>query len=60
MNYIVYFEIYGKKLRKVVDAKSMTEAKTIVLNSIIFHKVEPDPDLAEVSIKDLKEMLGIT
>lgn len=37
-NYIVYFEIYGKKMKVKVLAGSMTEAQQKVKGKIIFHK----------------------
>lgn len=37
--YSIYFEVYGKKLKTVVFASSEKEAKQIVLDKIIFHKI---------------------
>ena len=37
-NYIVYFEIYGKKMKAKVLAESMTEVQQKVKDKIIFHK----------------------
>ena len=42
MKYSVYFEIYGKKLKAVVEAKSAEEAKYIVMGKIKWHKIEPE------------------
>lgn len=39
--YIVYFEIYGKKLKVRIAANSKEDAKYKVMGKIKFHKVEP-------------------
>lgn len=47
--YEVFFEIYGKKMKAKVSAKDEYDAKTQILNKVIFHKVvfikeeQPDP-----------------
>jgi predicted PolB exonuclease-like 3'-5' exonuclease len=38
--YIVYFEIFGKKMKTAVMAENQSEAKTIIKNKIKFHKIE--------------------
>lgn len=40
----VYFEIYGKKLKTKVIAKSNEEAKQKIISKIIFHKIEITPN----------------
>ena len=40
MIYRVYFEIYGKKMRKDVVAGSSHEAEKSIKNAILFHKSE--------------------
>ena len=40
-NYLVYFEIYGKKLKTTVEAIDESDAKSIVAEKIIFHKIVP-------------------
>lgn len=40
--YSVYFEIGGKKLKIVVEAKGASDAKEIIKNKIIFHKVKDE------------------
>jgi len=39
-NFDVYFEIYGKKLKKRVLAENEDDAKKQIVNDIIFHKSE--------------------
>ena len=56
--YTVYFEIFGKKMRHDVEAKSEAEAKRKVVDKMIFHQVvehQPDKDIAEM----FREMIGI-
>lgn len=43
-NYDVYFEIFGKKMKKVVLAETMTEAKQKVIQQIKWHKVIEKPN----------------
>lgn len=38
--YELYFELYGKKMKTEVSAKSEEDAKQKVRNKIIFHKVK--------------------
>lgn len=40
MKYEVKFEIYGKRLKVTIDAKSKTDAKRIIKRDIFFHSVE--------------------
>ena len=37
---MVFFEIYGKKLKVHIEAKSEKKAKEKVIDSIKFHKIE--------------------
>jgi len=39
MKYIVYFEVFGKKMKTVVEANSDIEAKLKVRDRMVFHKV---------------------
>jgi len=43
-NYIVYFEMFGKKVKTTILAKSTTEAKQNVINKIKFHKITENPE----------------
>jgi len=40
----VYFEIFGKKMKTSITANSKEEAKQLLMEKIIFHKVEVDED----------------
>lgn len=39
--YIVYFEIFGKKLKTKILADNPTDAKKKITDKMIFHKVQP-------------------
>jgi len=39
-NYTVYFEIFGKKMKVEIKAKSKQQAEEVVKSKIIFHKIE--------------------
>lgn len=38
--YILYFELYGKKMKTVIEASSANEAKNKLKEKIIFHKID--------------------
>ena len=38
--YIVYFEIFGKKMKTTIEASSEKDAREKIANKIIFHKFE--------------------
>jgi hypothetical protein len=40
--YTVYFELYGKKMKTEVYAKDSVDAKKVIKDKIIFHKIEAD------------------
>lgn len=44
-NYIIYFEVYGKKMKTTVFAGSEESAKDIVRSKVVFHKVVKKPDV---------------
>lgn len=50
--YTVYFELYGKKMKTVIDARDTIEAKNIIKDKIIFHKIEADKS------NDIKDVFG--
>ena len=56
MTYTVYFEIYGKKMKATVDAKTKSAAIDAIVSKIIFHKIEKDEDAA---VDFLKSMFGM-
>ncbi len=53
-NYKIYFEVYGKKMKTTVKAKTETEAKELIKNKIKFIKV-----IQEDPIDFLKNIFGI-
>lgn len=54
-NYKIYFEVYGRKMKTTVKAKTELEAKELVKNKINFLKItEEDKDL-----NFLKNIFGI-
>lgn len=55
MKYTVYFDVYGKKLRVTVDAKSEDEAKNVIRNDIKFIKVVKAKDVVD----ELMGMFGM-
>ena len=64
--YIIYFEIFGKKMKTIIEADSKSEAKQNVKDKIIFHKIEGENDGVNDDVKNqnfdldgLKDFLGI-
>lgn len=43
-NYIVYFEMFGKKMKTTILAETETEAKQKVTDKIKWHKVVEKPN----------------
>jgi hypothetical protein len=43
--YTVYFEIFGKKMKYMVEATSEDEARSKIVEQIIFHKVVKNSDV---------------
>lgn len=41
----IYFEIFGKKLKTTVMANNEREAKELIKNKIIFHKIQAERDV---------------
>ena len=42
-NYMIFFEIYGKKLKVHIEEETEEKAKQKVLDAIIFHKIVDIP-----------------
>ena len=71
MEYIVFFEIYGKLLKTTVDAENIDEAKKIVVDKINFHKIVLKDEYQDIDnsenfkpnhkfdVEDIKNFLGI-
>ena len=59
-NYIVYFELYGKKMRAKILAKGPQDAKDKLTKKIIFHKVILDKgDEFNKSVDMLDDIINI-
>ena len=58
MLYTVYFEIFGKKMKYTVLAKSEEDAKYQIMGKIIWHKVEPEIT-DDGTLDRLREMFGM-
>ena len=59
MKYTVYFEIFGKKMKTTVDAKSEEDAKYRIMGRIIWHKVVPEKIGDDSVIDFLKGTFGM-
>jgi hypothetical protein len=62
--YIIYFEFFGRKMKKGVIAESREHAERQIQQCIIFHKLQPLPDgdakdFADKALKELKDLLGL-
>jgi len=56
-NYDAYFEIFGKKLKTTILAKSITDAKQKVVAKIKWHKIAKIE--TDTIVDDLMDMLGM-
>lgn len=50
--YVIYFQLYGKKLKTTIKASSMESAKEIIKSKIIFDKIE-EKSIESLSGKDI-------
>jgi hypothetical protein len=57
MNHTVYFQVFDKKMKVTIAAKSKEEAQRKVLNSIYIHKVESEN--TSDGFEQLKNIFGI-
>ena len=55
MNFMVWFELFGKKMKVMVDANDRVDARIKIRNSILFHKIEQKED----DLDFLKNMFGM-
>ena len=53
MDFTVYLELFGKKMKVVIDAKDKVDARIKVRDSIKFHKVELMTDEMFESLKGI-------
>jgi hypothetical protein len=51
MIFKVYFEMYGKKLMKRVNAENVAEAKAKVFRDIIFYKIQQEDNIVNTIFK---------
>lgn len=54
--YTVYFELFGKKMKTTIEAKSEEDAKYKIMGKIKWHKIEPDES---DTLQGLKDIFGI-
>ena len=59
MQYTVYFEIFGKKMKTTVQAKSEEDAKYLVMGKIIWYKVVPEKIGDDNALEHLKDIFGM-
>ncbi|MDX1285955.1 MAG: hypothetical protein R3182_13120 [Draconibacterium sp.] len=60
ITYTVWFEIFGKKMKTTVPARTEKEAKEAVRKKIIFHKIECDnKTFVDDAMDKLKDILNI-
>jgi len=52
MNFIVWFELYDKKMKVTIEAKDKVDARIKIRNSIKFHKTEQEEDNVLDFLKD--------
>lgn len=58
-DYTVYFEIYGKKLKVIILAESESEARQLVKDKIIFHKIEKTKSAFNECVNSMEDILNI-
>lgn len=56
--YVVYFEIFGKKMKTVITAPDKKGAEKAVKDKIIFHKVVEKKYGDTYKKKDVKDFVG--
>lgn len=59
MKFLIYFEIYGKKMKTEVEADNKQEARDVIRSALIFHKIEQFPEQENDIVKKLQKMMGI-
>lgn len=59
-DYIVYFELYGKKMQTIIKADNAEEAKYMIMGKIVFHKIHEKVDeLSKDLPEGFKEIFGL-
>ena len=59
MKYTVYFEIFGKKMKTTVEAKSEEDAKYKVMGKVVWHKVVPEKTSDDDVLDFFKNTFGM-
>lgn len=59
MNFTIYFELYGKKMKTDIEAFSREDAINRLKNKIIIHRVDEEIAEGENEVERLKNILGI-
>ena len=58
-NYLIYFSLYGKKMKIHLEAKNEKIAKEKIRNSVIFHKITENIPKEEIlDFNELFPMFG--
>jgi hypothetical protein len=58
MEYTVYFEIFGKKMKARVQARSMADASEKIKQEFVIHKVIEEPAIEEEWERMMRVMEG--
>jgi hypothetical protein len=60
-NYTIYFELFGKKMKTTLPATSKENAKEVIRNMIIFHKIttnDSDNKEADEILRRFKDIIN--
>ena len=52
MNFTVWFELFGKKMKVTIEAKDKVDARIKIRDSLRFHKIEREEDDVLDFLKD--------
>jgi hypothetical protein len=56
--YILYFELFGKKMKSEVNATSEIDAKQKILDKVIFHKIQIEDCYHKNDMKEIFDMFA--
>lgn len=59
MKFVAYFEFFGKKMKTEIEADDAEQAKKIISNKIIFHKVVVKSITDDDMLNHLKNIFGM-
>ena len=57
--YRIYFEIYGKKMKTTIQARSLSDAKDKLKSKLKILKVEKLPNFTDELAQEFKDFFGI-